>query len=106
MTDRSKWGGNAASLHHKIVEPVARAESPCRERPVSDRSSEELRALGFGQVIGRYTLLRRIAGGGMAEVYVARAYAAAGVEKRVAIKKMLPQHSHNERFVEMLVDEA
>ena len=28
------------------------------------------------------------------------------IEKKVAIKKILPQHSHNERFIDMLVDEA
>lgn len=66
----------------------------------------DLKSLGFGQILGRYILLRRLAAGGMAEVYVARSNSLAGLGKRVAIKKILPQHSHNERFVEMLVDEA
>ncbi len=74
--------------------------------PVSDSVDLRLDALGFGQVLGRYTLIRRVAVGGMAEVYSARANASSGVQKRVAIKKILPQLSHNERFVEMLVDEA
>lgn len=42
----------------------------------------------------------------MAEVYVAQSRGISGFEKRVAIKKILPQHSHNERFIDMLVDEA
>src|SRR5688572_23856794 len=42
----------------------------------------------------------------MAEVYVARSKGISGFEKKVAIKKILPQHSHNTRFIDMLVDEA
>lgn len=74
--------------------------------PAEDSILRELHALGFGQTIGRYTLVRRVAAGGMAEVYVARTNSSAGLGKRVAIKKILPQYSHNERFVQMLVDEA
>jgi serine/threonine protein kinase len=69
-------------------------------------STKDLRDLGCGRELGRYTLLRRIAAGGMAEVYVARSKGISGFEKKVAIKKILPQHSHNERFINMLVDEA
>ncbi len=66
----------------------------------------ELRQLGAGTQLGRFTLLRRIAAGGMAEVYVARSRGVSGFEKKVAIKKILPQFSLNQRFIEMLVDEA
>jgi len=65
-----------------------------------------MRQLGAGRKLGRYTLLRRIASGGMAEVYAARSHGVSGFEKKVAIKKILPQYSTNERFVDMLVDEA
>lgn len=68
--------------------------------------TRELRDAGCGQAVGRFTLLRRIAAGGMAEVYSAQATVEAGFSKRVAIKKILPQYSHNERFISMLVDEA
>lgn len=69
-------------------------------------STKQLRDLGCGRTVGRYTLLRRIATGGMAEVYVARSKGISGFEKKVAIKKILPQHAHNERFIDMIVDEA
>lgn len=69
-------------------------------------STEELRQLGAGTRLGRYTLVRKIAAGGMAEVYVARSQGISGFEKKVAIKKILPQFSLNERFIDMLVDEA
>lgn len=56
--------------------------------------------------LGRYTLIRKVASGGMAEVYAARSHGISGFEKKVAIKKILPQFSLNRRFVDMLVDEA
>lgn len=74
--------------------------------PGVELTTKELNDLGCGRELGRYTLLRRIATGGMAEVYVARSRGISGFEKKVAIKKILPQHSHNERFIDMLVDEA
>jgi serine/threonine protein kinase len=84
------------------MEPIADKQSPGVEL-----STRELIDMGCGRPIGRYTLLRRIAAGGMAEVYVASSRGhVAGFEKKVAIKKILPQHSHNERFIDMLVDEA
>ena|GEM_PF-1943359 len=69
-------------------------------------STEELRKMGAGTRLGRYTLVRKIAAGGMAEVYAARSQGISGFEKKVAIKKILPQFSLNERFIDMLVDEA
>ncbi len=42
--------------------------------------------------MGRYTLLRRLAVGGMAEVYLAKTAGAAGFEKLVAIKRVHPLH--------------
>lgn len=69
-------------------------------------STGELRKLGAGVELGRYTLLRRIAAGGMAEVYAARIEGIEGFEKKVAIKKILPQFSMNKRFIDMIVDEA
>jgi eukaryotic-like serine/threonine-protein kinase len=72
----------------------------------TDQLKRELRALGCGRTLGRYTLLRRIAVGGMAEVYIACSRGVSGFEKKVAIKKILPELSGNTRFVEMLVDEA
>jgi serine/threonine protein kinase len=54
----------------------------------------------------RYELLRRLARGGMADVYEGVLRGALGFERRVAIKKILPQWSYNSEFETMLVDEA
>lgn len=55
---------------------------------------------------GPYQLLRRIAVGGMAEVYVALAKGVSGFEKLVALKLIHAAHSEDDAFVRMLVDEA
>ncbi len=55
---------------------------------------------------GPYLLLRRLAVGGMAEVYVARARGVGGFEKLVAIKVIHPRFSEDPHFTELLVEEA
>lgn len=55
---------------------------------------------------GKYLLLEKLAAGGMAEVYLAKSNAANGLNKFVAIKRILPQYSSNDEFVEMFKEEA
>ena len=54
----------------------------------------------------RYELLDRIGVGGMAEIFRGKAVAAGGFEKPVAIKRILPHLSADQRFVELLIAEA
>jgi len=56
--------------------------------------------------LGPYELLRRIATGGMAEVYLARRAGPHGFQKLVAVKRILPQYTRDPDFVAMFVDEA
>jgi len=56
--------------------------------------------------LGPYDLLRRIATGGMAEVYLARRAGPHGFQKTVAVKRILPQYARDADFVAMFVDEA
>ena len=51
-------------------------------------------------------LLEKLATGGMAEVYLAKAIGAENVWKFVAIKRILPQFSQNSEFIEMFKEEA
>ncbi len=62
--------------------------------------------LAEGAEFGRYTILRHLATGGMAEVYLARAPAVAGFEKRVVIKRMIPKLANDREFLDMFLDEA
>lgn len=56
--------------------------------------------------MGRYTLLHRLAAGGMAELYVARQGGIEGFEKIVALKRVLPHLAEDPQFVKMFLDEA
>jgi len=55
---------------------------------------------------GRYELLKRLAGGGMGEVYLARQRGLAGFQKLLVIKTLLPHLSEDEEFIAMFKDEA
>ncbi|MSP73908.1 MAG: PEGA domain-containing protein [Myxococcales bacterium] len=55
---------------------------------------------------GRYILLERIAIGGMAEIFRAKAAGLGGFEKILAIKRLHPRYSEDADFIEMLIDEA
>src|SRR6185437_1218894 len=54
----------------------------------------------------RYRVLKRLASGGMAEVFVAESAGIEGFRKQVAIKRVLPQLSKKEQFIAMFLDEA
>ncbi len=66
----------------------------------------KLRELGPGAPIGKYTVVRRLARGGMAEVYLAREAAFVGVERFVALKVILPHMAGEPRFLSMFKAEA
>ena len=54
----------------------------------------------------RYQVIERIDAGGMAEVFKAESTSMQGFQKLVAIKRVLPSLTRNERFVRMFLDEA
>src|SRR5205823_7707079 len=56
--------------------------------------------------LGSYEILRKIARGGMAELYLARTKGPEGFEKVVVLKKILPTHAENPKFVRLFLDEA
>jgi len=56
--------------------------------------------------LGNYDLLGLIARGGMAEIYKAKKKGVKGFEKIIAIKKILPGFGEDDKYIEMLVDEA
>jgi serine/threonine-protein kinase len=58
------------------------------------------------KILGPYRIERRLATGGMAEVFVAQRTGPHGFQKRVALKCILPQHARDPDFVAMFVDEA
>lgn len=54
----------------------------------------------------RYQIVKKIDAGGMAEIFLAKAMSIQGMEKLVAIKRVLPSLTKNEKFISMFLDEA
>src|ERR1700722_9525774 len=58
------------------------------------------------QKLGRYTLLGKLAAGGMAEIFLARQSGPQGFSKTVVIKRILHQFGRDDHFVQMFLNEA
>ncbi|MFT3698463.1 MAG: protein kinase [Kofleriaceae bacterium] len=56
--------------------------------------------------LGRYTILRHLASGGMADVLLARTEGIEGFERHVVVKRIKPELAKDKRFIHMFLDEA
>ncbi|HUS30708.1 MAG TPA: serine/threonine-protein kinase [Kofleriaceae bacterium] len=59
-----------------------------------------------GSSANRYEVLGKLAKGGMAEIFLARAASGAGVSKYVVVKRVLPERAADLQLVRMFLDEA
>ncbi|MFO0549838.1 MAG: serine/threonine-protein kinase [Polyangiaceae bacterium] len=84
----------------------ARAPSPeaAPADPLAPPSAE--RAEPLPRQFGKYMLMRKLAAGGMAELFLALHRSVAGFEKLVVIKRILPQMNNDKQFIDMLLHEA
>jgi serine/threonine protein kinase/tetratricopeptide (TPR) repeat protein len=57
-------------------------------------------------IFGRYAVLRRLAVGGMGEIFLARQVGVSGFERPVILKNLLPDLLEQEGSLEMFLDEA
>jgi serine/threonine-protein kinase len=83
------------------LHPVAPLSGPA---PATGKS-----ATGSGKValtFGRYSVLRKISEGGMAELFLARQSGIEGFEKLVVLKRIRKALSHDRQYVAMLLNEA
>ena len=55
---------------------------------------------------GKYRVLRRLASGGMSEVYLGHIAGEAGFRKRIALKVVHPRHAGDPRFRDLFIREA
>jgi eukaryotic-like serine/threonine-protein kinase len=67
---------------------------------MASTTSEELPRLG------RYQVINKIAAGGMAEVFLAKAVGAMGFQRLVAVKLIHANFTRDQEFVKMFIDEA
>ncbi len=93
------------------IEIKAAAKKEATVDPLSTQrlklpESVKKKTLGEEKQFGQYTMLDRIAVGGMAEVWKARMKGMEGFQKNVAIKKILPHLTDSVDFVTMFIDEA
>ncbi len=58
------------------------------------------------QEFGKYTILKKIATGGMGEIFLAKLKREDGFEKELILKRLLPHLSENDNFIEMFHNEA
>ncbi len=90
----------AAAMERRTEDSVNQAQANPHSVPPS--GGEEALPRRFG----KYTLIRKVAAGGMAELYLALHKSVAGFEKLVAVKRVLPHLAEDEAFVQMLLQEA
>jgi eukaryotic-like serine/threonine-protein kinase len=63
-------------------------------------------SLAAGTQVGKYVIQRKLAEGGMAEIFLASSFGPEGFEKQVVIKRIRPSIAEDATFVEMFVNEA
>ncbi len=76
------------------------------ERSLKNRKLAMEKAMEGMTRIGPYLLTRKIAQGGMAELYLADYLREDGFRKTVAVKKVLPHLADNRDFIDMFIREA
>lgn len=92
--------------------PPPPAVAPAAKPPAAEEAGEvrepkpEKKAEENPNEVGDYVLLGMIARGGMAEIYKAKKKGVKGFEKVIAIKKILSGYGEDDKYIEMLVDEA
>jgi serine/threonine protein kinase len=60
----------------------------------------------IGSTANSYEILSKLATGGMADIFIARAANAVGIERYVVLKRVLREHAKDAHFVRMFLDEA
>src|SRR3954470_23065318 len=74
------------------------AEPPSDDAPIASDAMADV----SGSALGKYTLLAKLATGGMAEIFAAKRPEG----DLVVVKRILPHYAENPQFVQMFLDEA
>jgi len=101
------YGKGAGPLKENWIPDDPRPETVATSSslpPLDEQNAAEL--LKPCSRLGKYTVVHRIACGGMAEIYLARVSGIEGFEKYVVLKRILPQFAADPEFVRMFLQEA
>jgi eukaryotic-like serine/threonine-protein kinase len=93
-------------VSRRVYDSSARAEVVQPANPREPKESALDVSIGPIKRFGRYTLIKKLATGGMAEIWLARQTGVAGFNRFVVIKKILPHLAEEETFRTMFLDEA
>ena len=101
-----KTGGPAARSGER-VETLLMNDNSLGHRPTEALGSRTAAAPALDQnTFGRYHLLRRLDGGGMADIYTAVLHGAEGFRRVYVIKRLRPELARSRVAVEQFIDEA
>lgn len=92
---------------HFVVHQRTQAFGPQRvTKGKNKQMTQQLQSQRAGVQFGKYTVLSRLATGGMAELFLAREEGVAGISKTVVLKCVLPHLAQKDEFLTMFLDEA
>ena len=77
-----------------------------RNHPLMNQPATPAQPAASQLVFGKYEVLRRLAIGGMGEVFLARQVGVPGFERYVILKNLLPELAMQKDFVDQFLDEA
>ncbi len=101
-----RTGGPAARSGER-VETLLMNDSLLGHRPTEALGSQTAAAAALDQnTFGRYHLLRRLDGGGMADIYTAVLHGVEGFRRVYVIKRLRPELARSRVAVEQFIDEA
>ncbi len=114
LDDLRELGAGRNEDHHLAGQGVSPARGDMSEIPPPSTSTPELggiagrdeASVGLPARFGKYTLIRKLAMGGMAELFLAIQRSMAGFEKLIVIKRILPSMNQDRSFIDMLLHEA
>ncbi len=102
----SQFGAESSRVEDVRLSPSVRTVSAVAPTEMGAPASGAHPTPGTPHRIGRYTVVRSLGSGGMAEVYLARATGEAGFEKLFALKVVHKNLAQRQKAVEHFLDEA